>query len=406
MKALDIWQQDLTLREQGAPQPRQQYYTELRDALWQELMQQGYSDYLEQTLLDVRSGLMDRIYVLDYAALTECHSMIVLGREMRDASAFVPHLHLRGEKAAWADVEGPGAFLMPVTKEMTEQFRQLRAVSHQLVDARDSTVIPQAGDAAQREIEQVHTLNKMLDDRCQALQAERDELQSRLRMLEEGAISEQVRSAIEARRLQEEESLRLHRVQQEAAAQAAFRAQYAREQAAAAAHIAPDADALLALREAAARDHDHIRRAMADSLDALLAPIQQQISRWQSCLDRSECLMLARSYAALHTTAGAGLDALVLEAACTGAAPQVMEGLAGLRAELQERVRQLEAAMLRLGLPVVRPQAGEAFRAEMHIPAEAASVPAGDAVITRCRTPGVTFPGAQEALLKAEVELS
>lgn len=406
MKALDIWQQDLTLREQGTPQPRQQYYTELRDALWQELMQQGYSDYLEQTLLDIRSGLMDRIYVLDYAALTECHSMIVLGREMRDASAFVPHLHLRGERAAWADVEGPGAFLMPITKEMTEQFRQLRAVSHQLVDARDSTVIPQAGDAAQREIEQVHTLNKMLDDRCQALQAERDELQSRLRMLEEGVITEQVRYAIEARRLQEEEALRLRREEQQQAAQAAFRAQYAREQAAAAARIETDEAALLALRAEAARDHDHIRRAMADSLDALLTPIRQQIGQWQSQLDRSECLMLARSYAALHETASAGMDALVLEAECTGAAPQAMDGLARMRAELQDRVRQLETAMLRLGLTVIRPQAGEAFRTEMHIPADAAFVPAGNAVITRCLTPGVAFPGAQEALLKAEVELS
>ena len=89
MKALEIYEQDIIDREAGNPLPRQQYYTALRAALYRELMQQGYSEWLEELLLSLREG-MEKIYVLDYAALMECHSMIVSGRDMRDATEFVP----------------------------------------------------------------------------------------------------------------------------------------------------------------------------------------------------------------------------------------------------------------------------------------------------------------------------
>ena len=405
MKAQSLYEQDLIDRAGGAAMPRQQYYAALRDALWQELMQQGYSDYLEQLLLDIRSGERDRIYVLDYAALMECHSMIVLGRELRDASEFVPHLHLRGEKAAWAAVEGPGSFLMPVTKDMTEQFRQLRAVSRQLVDARDGTVIPQAGDAAQREIEQVHTLNKMLDDRCQALQAERDELQSRLRLLEEGVITEQVRYAIEARRLQEEEALRQTYEAQKEAAKAAFRAQFAREQEDAALRREEEEQQLSGLRAQAARDYAAVRREMAEDLAGVARLLQERMAAWESSLNRAECLMLAQSYAALHDLSRRGMDALLLTAAEDGVAAALLQSVRDLQRQLTDRVQQLEQAMLRLGLVAVRPAAGEGFDGAYHVPAGVSAGAAGDAVIARCMRPGVMVQGAKEALLKAEVEL-
>lgn len=405
MKALTLYEQDLIDRAGGTAMPRQQYYAELRDALWQELMQQGYSDFLEQTLLDVRGGERDRIYVLDYAALMECHSMIVLGRELRDASEFVPHLHLRGEKAAWAALEGPGSFLMPITKDMTEQFRQLRAVSRQLVDARDGTVIPQADDAAQREIEQVHTLNKMLDDRCRALQQERDELQSRLRLLEEGVITEQVRYAIEARRLQEEEALRQSYQAQKEAAKAAFRAQFAQEQEDAALLRAEEEQQLAGLRAQAAADYSAVRRSMASELDGVASLLAEKIGAWQSGLERAEYLMLAKSYAALHDLCGKGADALMLEAQCSGAADSLLTAVADHQRQLRERVLQLEQAMLRLGLTVIRPRAGEAFDGAYHVPVGVSAGAVGDAAIARCVHPGVMQQGAQEALLRAEVEL-
>ena len=403
MKALEIFEQDIADREQGNPLPRQQYYTALRDALYRELMQQGYSDFLEQMLLDIRGG-MERIYVLDYAALMECHSMIVLGRDMRDAAEYVPHLHLRGEKAHWASVEGPGSFLMPVAREMGEKLRQLRSVSRQLVDARDDTVIPQADDAAQREIEQVHLLNKMLDERCRSLQQERDELQNRLRRMEEGVITEQVRYAIEARRLQEEEALRKTYAEQQEAARAAYRIQFAGEMADAQRRQEEEARQLTGLREEAAAQYAAIRQDMGSDLQGALQLLSAQIAKWQGALDRSECRMLAQSYAALHDLWAQNMTRLLLDARCAGTDEALLASLTEVHTRLRDRIHQLEQAMLRLGLTVIRPAEGEEFNSAFHIPA---GTPAGDGTkIARCLRPGVMAHGAQEALLRAEVELA
>ena len=405
MQAMEIYQQDKHDREAGDMLPRQQYYTALRDALYRELMQQGYCDLLEQLLLDVRSGMMEKIYVVDYAALMECHSMIVLGRDMRDATEFVPHLHLRGAKAAWADLEGPGSFLMTVKGDMVEKLKQLRAVSRQLVDARDDTVIPQADDAAQREIEQVHTLNKMLDDRCKALLAERDEAVQRLRLLEEGVITEQVRYAIEARRIQEEEALRQTYDAQREAAKAVFRSEFAMEQSAAAQAREEDERALSALRAEAAQDYAAVRRDMAADLRQLTALMEAKLNAWDGALARAECRMLAQSYAAFHTLSESTLDKLALDAAATNADAAVLADVAEVQQLLRDRVRQLETALTRLGLTVIRPAAGDVFNGAYHIAVGTSAGAVGDAVIARCVTPGVMVQGALEAILRAEVTL-
>ena len=405
MKALEIYQQDLTDREAGNPLPRQQYYAALRDALYRELMQQGYSDLLEQLLLDIRGGEMGRIYVLDYAALMECHSMIVLGRDMRDATEYVPHLHLRGEKAQWAALERPGSFLMAVKPEITEKLKQLRAVSRQLVDARDDTVIPQADDAAQREIEQVHTLNKMLDDRCKLLQAERDEALQHLRMLEEGVITEQVRYAIEARRIQEEEALRRSYEAQREAAKAAFREQFAKEQEAARLRQEEEDRTIAALRQDAAGDYAAVRKDMAADLQQLTALLTDKVHAWQSGLDRSECRMLAQSYVALHDLQSTAMEKLLLDAQCAGIDADILSGMADVQHQLRDRIRQLETALVRLGLVILRPEQGEAFDGAYHVPAGTSVGAVGNAQVARCVTPGVMAQGAKEALLKAEVEL-
>ena len=286
MKALDIYEQDILDREAGNSLPRQQYYAALRDALYRELMQQGYSEWLEELLLKLRDG-MDKIYVVDYAALMECHSMIVSGRDMRDATEFVPHLHLRGEKAAWSALEKPGAFLMPVKADMVEKFKQLRSVSRQLVDARDDSVMPQADDAAQREIKQVHTLNKLLDERCKALQAERDELQARLTMLEEGIITEQVRYAIEARRIQEEEALAQTYEAQRQAARDAFRTQFAQEQENARLRREEEAKAIADMRDGSAQENLTLRTAVANDLKQLASLLTAKSSEWEQSLRHS-----------------------------------------------------------------------------------------------------------------------
>lgn len=401
MKALEIYEQDMADREQGQAVPRQQYYTSLRDALYRELMQQGYSDFLEETLLELRSG-MERIYVLDYAALMECHSMIVLGRDMRDAEEFVPHLHLRGEKARWAVLEGPGNFMMPVARDMGEKLRQLRAVSRQLVDARDSSVLPQADDAAQREIEQVHMLNKLLDERCRGLQKERDELQARLRQLEEGVISEQVRYAIEARRCQEEEALRQAVEQQQEAARAAYQAQFAEEIAAGQSLREEVARQTQALRKEAAEDYAAIRQEVSADLRQVAELLNAQIESWQTAMNRSECRMLAQTYTALHGLWAEDASRLVLDAQSSSLDEDFLTGLTELRTSLGDRLHQLEQAMLRLGMVVIRPAAGELFDSALHLATGAVK----DGMVSRCIRPGVRLQGAQEALVRAEVELA
>ena len=399
MKALEIYEQDIIDREAGNPLPRQQYYTALRDALYRELMQQGYSEWLEELLLSLREG-MEKIYVLDYAALMECHSMIVSGRDMRDATEFVPHLHLRGEKAAWSALEKPGSFLMPVKSDMTEKFKQLRSVSRQLVDARDDSVMPQADDAAQREIEQVHTLNKLLDERCKALQQERDELQSRLNMLEEGVITEQVRYAIEARRIQEEEALAQTYEAQRQRAREAFRTQFAKEQEEARLRREEEAQAVVDMRARAAQDGINLRITMADDLKSLVKQLEESAAVWEDSIRRSECKMLAQSYVAFHTLWTQNLDQLILQAQCAGTDAAVLSGMAEFHQQLGNRLRQLETALARLGLVILRPEVGEPYNPAYHL-----STGTPGARVARCIIPGVIVQGAREALLRAEVEL-
>ncbi len=398
MKALEIFEQDIIDREAGNPLPRQQYYAALRDALYRELMHQGYSEWLEEMLLRQRAGELEKIYVVDYAALMECHSMIVLGRDMRDATEHVPHLHLRGEKAKWDALEKPGSFLMPVKADMVEKFKQLRAVSRQLVDARDDSVLPQADDAAQREIEQVHTLNKMLDERCKALQAERDELQTRLHMLEEGVITEQVRYAIEARRIQEEDALAQTYEAQRAAAREAFREQFALEQEHARLRREEDARELADMHQRAAGDYAAQRAVMAEDLRQITQLLEGRFAAWEQALTRSECRMLAQSYVSLHDLAENTVAALVLNAQCAGTDAILLQGLAEVQTQLHGRINQLEQAMARLGLVVLRPQRGEPVNPAYHLAAN------GGMTITRCIRPGVLAQGAKEALLRAEVE--
>lgn len=399
MKALEIFEQDVIDREQGSALPRQQYYTALRDALHRELMQQGYSDLLEKMLLDIRGG-MKKIYVVDYAVLTECHSMIVLDHSVRDAAEYVPHLNLRGGKARWSDVEGQGNFFMPVSRDLPAKLRQLRSVSRQLVEARDESVIPQADDAAQREIGQVHLLNKMLDDRCRSLQEERDALQNRVRQLEEGVITEQLRFAIEARRIQEEARLRQECEEQEDEAREAFRSQFAKE-IGELQHLREDAAReTAALREEAAADYAEIRREFGGALENLAELLKAQSAELKSELGRSECRMLAQSYVALHDLYRDDMKELLAEARSANAPWSVLEGLATLHEQLGDRLNQLEQAMVRLGLTVCRPAMGDAFDTGVHIQKGSYG-----SIVMECVRPGVLVHGSEEPLLKAEVRL-
>ncbi|MDD6051970.1 MAG: hypothetical protein PUC00_12015 [Clostridiales bacterium] len=404
MTALDIYQQDIRDQQSGTLQPRQQYYARLRDALHQELMQQGYSELLEELLEEIRAGKLERIYVLDYAVLMECHSMIVLGRRMRDASAYVPHLHLRGEKVMWEALEQPGSFVMALPLDFPEKLRQLRSVSRQLVDARDDTVLPQADSAAQREIEQVHALNKLLEERCKALEEEREVLKGRIRDLEEGVITQQVRYAIEARRIQEEEALRAQCEAQRGVAKEAFRAQYAQEQQSAALRRAQEEQQAAAQAEEAARAQAAVRQEMAADLRQLIALLEGKARAWEDGMRGADLRMLASCYVALDDLLNRPMAQLALDAQCAGTDAAVLADIALVQGTLADRVRQLEQAMARLGLMVIRPSQGDLYQPAWHLSTAARGAQAG-APIARCTHPGVKLEGAAEALIKAEVWL-
>lgn len=405
MTALEIYQQDISDQQSGTLQPRQQYYTQLRDALYQELMQQGYSELLDQLLKEIRGRRLEKIYVVDFAVLMECHSMIVLGRKLRDASNFVPHLQMRGRKITWDTLDQPGSFLMQVPRDMVDKLRQLRSVSRQLVDVRDDTVLPQADDAAQREIKQVHALNKLLNERCKGLEKEREALRERIRSLEEGVISEQVRNAIEARRIQEEEALRQSCEEQKGAAKEAFRAQFATEQDAQRLRWEDAERQFAAVRDEAAKESAAVRQGVATDLRQLTDLLEAKINDWNHGLDRTECRMLANCYVALHDLLTRPMAQLVLDAQCAGTDEAVLASMTAVQGTLQDRVHQLEQAMSRLGLVVIRPEEGAAFDGAYHLAAGTSAGAAEDAVIARCVHPGVMAQGAAEAMVKAEVEL-
>ncbi len=405
MTALEIYQQDVSDQQSGMLQPRQQYYARLRDALHQELMQQGYSELLEQLLKELRGGKLEKIYVVDYAVLMECHSMIVLGRKLRDASNFVPHLQMRGKKVTWDALDQPGSFLMQVPRDMADKLRQLRSVSRQLVDARDDTVLPQADDAARREIEQVHTLNKLLNERCKGLEKERESLRERIRFLEEGVITEQVRNAIEARRIQEEEALRQRCEEQKGAAKEAFRAQFAKEQDAQRLRWEDAERQFAELRDEAAKESAAVRQDMAADLRQLTALLEAKINDCDRALERTECRMLAACYIALHDLLTGSMAQLVLDAQCAGTDAAILTSLTAVQGALQDRVHQLEQAMSRLGLVVIRPEEGAAFDGAYHLAAGTSAGASEDAFIARCVHPGVMVQGATDAMIKAKVEL-
>ena len=407
MTALEIYQQDILSQEAGSAQPRQQYYIALRDALHQELMQDGYSELLEKLLQEIRGGDMEHLYAVDYAVLMECHSMIVLGHSLRDVTEYVPHLQFRGKKPAWADLDDPGAgnTFIPVNRDIKEKLHQLRAVSRQLVDARDDTVLPQADNAAQREIDQVHTLNKMLDARCKALEEEREALQARVKFLSEGLITEQIRQAVTVRRQEAEEAIRKEYEDQKAAAEGAFRRLFTQEQQNDRARLEVEERLMGDVRQAAAEDYAAIRRDMAADLRQLTTMLEAKSSAWDANLARSESRMLAASYVALHQTWSEGMAKLLLEAECADTPEAIRKGMADMDRQLQERIRQLEQAMVRLGLIVIRPAQGDAFNGAQHVPIGASSGAVGDSVIRRCVNPGVMAAGAGEAMIKAEVEL-
>ena len=241
-------------------------------------------------------------------------------------------------------------------------------------------------------------------DRCRTLQEERDRLQQRVKQLEDGIVNEHVRRLIETRRQEEEEKLRRTSAEQIASAREAYRTQFASEMESARQRRETEAKQLEAQRAQAAADYAVVRGEMGDDLTKLVQLLQGQMDKWQKALDGSECRMLAQSYAALHGLWTKALARVIVDAQFTSADEVVMNGLVQLHGDLRDRLVQLEQAMLRLGLTVIRPEAGEPFDGVYHVPAGTSAGAVGESRITRCLHPGVMAQSG-EVLIRAEVEL-
>ncbi len=401
MTALELYEKDERERAQGQPAlNRRAYFAQLRDALAQELSDDGYSPLLEKICINDRNEEDVILYVLDYAALMECHHRFVGGHPLRDASVHIPHLFRNGAPVTWEDLDNAAKTRMVISQERRNRLHELRTVASSLHHARmDSFDI---GDTAPRQaVEQAEGVALLLNARCTKLEEENRTLRERVQALERGLVDDAVQAQIHARFEQEKQDILAEYARQRAAAKEEFRAQYALELA-----DLRDAQghqtAALLTEEADYRD---VRREMAEGLENLWQQLSGTVTRWQQGLDRSEYRMLALSFCKLHTLLTVTLDTVVVAAECASTPAPVLVGVRELQRQAAERLRQMEQALFRLGMRVIRPQAGEPFDAALHNDTAVADASSSGGEIASLARPGVILIATGEALVPADVTL-
>lgn len=394
MTALELYREDRQNRRnpQGR-KPRQEYFILLRDALYEELTQEGRSEFLEEMIADNGGRSLP---VLEFAALRECFAAIMDGRSMKDATEAVPHiLREENQPLLWSDLE-KGASFRVEDPMMPDMLLWLRNVSWQLVSARDQTPAASAERAVSREIAGLRAVNRALDADNKELRAELEKLRTRISQLEEGVISQQLQHRIDnaARQAREAEMQEMARIRheeerrlQEALALAALRHQRDREETERAA-----ADA------AAQRAAEYARQQAA---------LQDAIAKQMEALHGADHRFLAQSYASLMGLVRREMPLLTGQAQLHGADDMLLHQLADFDATLHAQLRQMEQALLQLGLQVFIPAEGDAFDSRYHSPAISRAADAeAESEIAAVETPGVMrirSDGQREALVRAVV---
>lgn len=406
MTALELYQADAQAREAGdALTPRRAYFTELRDALYLELTHDGASPLLDQVVTGLRQKTLDEIYVLDYAALTECHSLLVDNQPLRDDETYIPHLLQHGQRVTWDALNAPGAYLVPTTRTMLSRFRALRTMCRRVHDARDETDRGSRETVSVQEAEQLQRLARMLDERCRDLESERAELLERIDRLEQGIIDRRLEKLIAERRAAAEAEINAETQRQREAATEAFRAQYAQEMASFAAERERAAREDAARQVDVTRDYDAIRQDMAAEMTRMQKRLETHITRYQQRLDRTEMRMLAMCFADAYPLLTTQLANLLLDARCAGAPAALLESLGRFQTQCAERLTQWERALSRLGLTVIRPAPGDAFDPMQHALSAAVDGTQSGGVIRTCLRPGVQHLSSGEVLSPALVTL-
>lgn len=402
MTAMELFREDRKNRKEPEKLlPRQEYFALLRDTLHGELTRDGRSELLDEMLAAAEAG--KALPMLEFAALKECSEMIVEGREMLDASGYVPHIRLGGgERLPWSALK-PGESFRVENPEAPSVLKRLRNMCRQMVSLRDQTLGPEINRAAQREIDGLMTLYKALERDNVALRQEREELKERIAALESGYVSDQVQRRIamkmrEAEQALEEDMARRRREGEEAIRRAWM-------EAAQRCTLPRDEESLDDRAAQYVRLKSDMRREMAQ----LQAEMDERLGRWQQDQKAEDYRFLARSFAGLCGAAES--ECARLMAGMYSAGPEMTAQAAHLAAVLDGRIRQMEQAMGQLGLRLIRPEAGEPFDPAIHTLARTGmdDVPVEEAVIDRTETPGVKMTedeaGSGTVLVQAVVHL-
>lgn len=402
MTAMELFREDRKNRKEPEKLlPRQEYFALLRDTLHGELTRDGRSELLDEMLAAAEAG--KALPMLEFAALKECSEMIVEGREMLDASSYVPHIRLGGgERFPWSSLK-PGEGFRVENPEAPAMLKRLRNMCRQMVALRDQTLGPEINRAAQREIDGLMTLMKALENDNAALREERAELQERIAALENGYVSDQVQRRIAMKMREAEKELEEEMAQRRQAGEEAIRR--ALEEAAMCQSAPQDGEALASRAAEYVRLKAEMRREMA----RLQAEMDARLAQWQHAQGAEDYRFLARSFAGL--CADVQQECARLTALAQYAVPEMTAQAAQLQSALENRIRQMEQAMAQLGLRLICPEAGEAFDPVLHTLARSGmdDVPVEEAVIERTETPGMRMTddenGPGTVLVQAVVHL-
>lgn len=403
MTAMELYREDRKNRKKPeARMPRQEYFSLLRDTLHDELMREGRSDFLDEMLAECAGGRA--LPMLEFAALRECYGMIVEKQPLQDASEYVPHIYRsESERFAWRDLT-QNAYRVD-NPEFHADLCRLRAVCQQLVRVRDDTFTPDPDSAVQQELFSAMTLNRALERDNAALREERDKLRARLAEMESGYIDEHLKMRLDVRVRQEEARLAQELQARREAEEAAMLRRLAD-----AAQARMD-DERIAGEQALRRadEYAQLHEKLARQAEEMREQLDRQLRGLQGELFAADHRFLAKSYAELSAAAEAGLSRVLAAAQHQGADEALNGELAALQAALSGHMKQMEQALMQLGLRVFRPRAGEAFDPAVHSPVSAGAQDALPemSVVERMETPGVMLnrragqPG--EVLLRAVV---
>lgn len=411
-KAIEIFQNDLLKAgsDKRRSESRQEYYLAMRQALHHELTMEGSSEFLNLHLRRMREHPDKPVYLLDLALVNDCYENICLGNPLKDVSRCVPYFSLDEREIIWSELDQSGQHLTAAAgPEDINMAAQLRRFCRLLYERSRDMIPPDPDSIAQKEAQAQRVMLAAQQQQIADLRAQNEELRAQLEALRRGEIDSRVENEVIIRRHEEEaklqQELALRRAEADRAnsrylaeALAQQRAQQECEERAAAAAFAQANQVYGGVR-------GEIERFMTDMNERLNA----QLAQWQGGLRAADYRLLARSYTSLYALSGRRLEPLIVQAQSLDEG--LTQALLQLRTALTGQLTQMEFAMMRLGLMVLRPQAGEAFEAEFQ-ESTAAATGAGipkNATIRSLVCPGVALMKdgqAAQCLVRAQVELN